>query len=710
MMQSDDARHIYEQLIQGLKWADKKEIPVKCPLHGDIHPSGSINTETGKWYCHVCNIGGTAINLYMQVKGVNLKTAMEELSLNTGASKEIVATYDYTDQSGKLLFQEVRYKPKDFKQRRPNENGGWIWNLKGIKLAPFNLPEVVKASTVFVVEGPKDCLTIKSLGHVATTNPLGAGKWYPEYNEYFRGKEVVILPDNDHPGRNHAQNIASNLRGIAKSIKIVELPGLPEKGDITDWVNIPGNDKEKLLRTIATTDEWVHSNAGIISEDTWPDPIPFDNLSALPDFPIKTLPSIGQEIISIVSEVVQVDSALPTTIYLSVLAAALSKKVVIDLSTHTESPNLYTCGILESGERKTSTMGVMTKLLYDFQNQKQHEMSYEIKIAKAIYDTNMERLKNLQKRAAKESNYVKREQLEKEIIEFTESITEPSEQPVYVVDDITPEMLGLLMANNHDRMAVFSTEGGIFQTIAGRYDNKKGSNIDLFLKGHSGDPWSCHRIGRESQTMLKPALNMCLLVQPDVIYEIGQNKSFRGRGLTARFLYIVGKPHAGYRGRQTKTIPEETLQTYNQHIVDLLTLPLSEQSITLTPEAHARWNEFYEDIEKEMRSGGDLYYLKDWGSKLAGQVARIAGLLHFATYGAKAINEPISVNSVNNSCVIGSFFKEHAVAAFGLMQANPGIEAAKTILSYITREKGDSFKGRDVIRHTGIKTMEDVTP
>ena len=101
--------------------------------------------------------------------------------------------------------------------------------------------------------------------------------------------------------------------------------------------------------------------------------------------------------------------------------------------------------------------------------------------------------------------------------------------------------------------------------------------------------------------------------------------------------------------------------------------------------------------------------MTDWGSKLAGAVARIAGLLHFAEHGLKAVELPLSVNIVNASCVIGAYYKEHALATFGVMEAHVGIESAKKILDYLLRQSPVTFKGRDVLRHTNFKTMDGVT-
>jgi len=171
----------------------------------------------------------------------------------------IVATHDYLDECGQLLFQSVRREPgadgarKDFRQRRPDGKGDWTWNLQGVRLVPYHLPELLAADSdrpVFIPEGEKDVDNLLSIGLVATTNPMGAGKWRPEFNQYLSEREVVILPDNDDPGRKHAENVARQLAGVAKSVCIVPLPALPPKGDVSDWLAVPGNDRVKLLELV----------------------------------------------------------------------------------------------------------------------------------------------------------------------------------------------------------------------------------------------------------------------------------------------------------------------------------------------------------------------------------------------------------------------------------------------------------------------------
>ena len=365
-----------------------------------------------------------------------------------------------------------------------------------------------------------------------------------------------------------------------------------------------------------------------------------------------------------VAKVNQVDKGLPGSMYLAALSTCLSKKCQVDLGTHTEPVNIYTCPILDPGERKTSTMNLMMSPVYEYQKEKAGEI-----------------------------------------------IGDDEEPPVYIVDDITSEALFKVMSDNNERMSVISAEGGIFGIMAGRYNGNGNGNIDVYLKGHAGDPCSNHRIGRKSQSMSSPSLTICLTVQRDIIREIGINRQFRGRGLLGRFLYCNCVHKAGYRKRQEESMPVSLIQEYRGHILGLMKMPLSLHNLNLSPEAQAAWDEFYNDIEADMQPGKQMSSMKDWGSKLAGAAARVAGLLHYAEHGQQATNKSISVNVVNASAAVGAYYREHALATFGLMKENPEIESAKRILEYLIHHKPDMFTGRDVLRHkNALKTMAEVTP
>jgi hypothetical protein len=444
-------------------------------------------------------------------------------------------------------------------------------------------------------------------------------------------------------------------------------------------------------------------------ETIWNDPIPFDDYSLLPEFPVDVLPGIGKNFISELAEITQVDPALPGCLYLAALSTCFGGRVVVDLKSHKENCNLYLACILPSGDRKTSNHDEITRPIFEYQNQKQIEMHRQIREAANRNQILEARLVKLQKQAANIDSESERKILISQAAAVKEEIDQnpvPA-SPVFIVDDITTEKLGALMAENNETMALLSAEGGIFKLVNGLYNERDG-NFDLYLKAHAGDPYSCHRIGRKSITMNNPRLTMGLAVQPDVLDEIGKNQHFRGRGLLARFLFSLCKSQTGFRQRQFKTLQSSLKEQYQEHIFSSINIP--EAIFTLAPEANRVWDDFYNDIEHNLRPGEPLEHLKDWGSKLPGAVARIAGLLHCAEHGAAAISKPISVNIVSGSCMFGSYFRDHAIAAFNQMREDVQIKAAKKILSYLKRVQPKQFKGRDVIRHAYFGSMADVTP
>jgi len=588
-----------------------------------------------------------------------------------------VATYEYKDVEGRTLYIKERVEPaRDGRNKEfffKHHDGNEWTNGRSCDSVLYNLPEIVNNKRFIFVEGEGKADLLKSWGLVATCLDAGANSpWKNEYTKHLEGKEeIVILPDNDKAGMGYALRIANALQGKVGVIKVVELSGLQEKGDIIDWKRTVGNDKKKLLEIINETPEWIPSqntdeseiNGGIGSDEEWQDPIPFDDYSNLPEFPVEILPETGRKMVDAVSRVNQVDKGLPACMYLAALSTCLSQKIEVDLGTHVEPVNIYTCPILDPGERKTSTMRLMMSPIYEYQ---------EEKVKEAIEDDS---------------------------------------PPVYIVDDITSEALFKLMSENNERMSVISAEGGIFGIMAGRYNTNGNGNIDVYLKGHAGDPCSNHRISRKSQSMDSPCLTISLAVQRDIIKEIGSNRQFRGRGLLGRFLYCNCVHKAGHRIRQNESMLETLIQEYRGHILDLMKMPLSLHKLKLYPDAQAVWDEFYNDIEAEMQLGKSMASMQDWGSKLPGAVARIAGLLHYAEHGQQATGKPVSVNVVNASAAIGAYYREHALATFGFMGENPEIESAKRILEYLILHKPDSFKGRDILRHkNALKTMAEVTP
>jgi len=260
-----------------------------CPRCGGTDRF-AINTVKNVYNCRGCGHGGDVIELVQWLDNCQFTEAVETL---TGQPKPngqagpaqsapgkarwtIAATFGYEDEHRKLLFQTVRYEDpkgeKDYSQRRPDGKGGWINDLKGVRLVPFMLPELLadlKANRpIVIVEGEKCVLECRKNGLHATTNPMGAGKWPAVFSKLFKNHDVIVCADNDEPGRKHVNQVAQSLLGIAKRIRVLDLfkfyTDFEERDDIYDWFK-SGNTTADFWEIVDQLPDWTH----VIDEDEW---------------------------------------------------------------------------------------------------------------------------------------------------------------------------------------------------------------------------------------------------------------------------------------------------------------------------------------------------------------------------------------------------------------------------------------------------------
>jgi putative DNA primase/helicase len=172
-----------------------------------------------------------------------------------GAGKRIMATYDYVDEDGTLVYQVVRYtNPKTFSQRRPNGHNGWLWDLKGTRRLLYRLPEIREAialgKPICIAEGEADVDTLRRYGYTATCNSGGAKKWLDEHSQALKDAvDVILFGDNDAAGRAHVAMVTQSLRRVGITPRLAALDGLPEHGDVGDWLKRHGQDE--LDRVVA---------------------------------------------------------------------------------------------------------------------------------------------------------------------------------------------------------------------------------------------------------------------------------------------------------------------------------------------------------------------------------------------------------------------------------------------------------------------------
>lgn len=268
-----------------------------------------INLESGVWNSFEGEGNGGVLDLiihqgeagnraeavaWLESKGIHKK----EEAPKPAAKARVVARYDYTDEHGEVLFQVERLEPKSFRQRRPAQNGkGWIYKgISEVRKVPYRLPQLLQQpdALVFIPEGEKDADNLAAAGLVATCNAGGAGKWADALTPFFTGRDVVILPDNDTAGATHRDLLIKKLVPVAKSVRVLELSGLSEKGDVSDWL-AAGGTADKLVELALALEsvrlEDKQHFAGDIHNMTPVDPHGWPNLS-MKNSPLNTRPNV----------------------------------------------------------------------------------------------------------------------------------------------------------------------------------------------------------------------------------------------------------------------------------------------------------------------------------------------------------------------------------------------------------------------------------
>jgi hypothetical protein len=674
-----------------------------CPAHDDRRQSLGVALGAEGRVLLCCQAGCTVESI-VQTLGLSMSDLFADGAKSNGKPR-IVATYDYRDETGLLRFQSVRYEPKDFRQRRPDGNGGWTWNIRGVQRVLYRLPELLQApleQPVFVVEGEKDVEALRRLGLTATTNAMGAGKWMKCYNEALRDRRVVLLPDNDDAGRKHMEDVAKQLHGIAASVVLVELPGPPPKGDVSDWL-AAGGTKEQLLQLAEAAKNKPHERNGDTSpkqqaeSSPWDDPLPLDTHPPVPSFPVADLPPWLARFVDAEATATQTPPDLSAMLSLAHAGAAIAGKVrVLVRDGWSEPTNIYTVTALLSGERKSAVFAATMGPAYEYEREMRAAMAPIIAAAKAERALLEARQKHLAGLCAREKDANKRNQLREELKQAARELSNhiAPEEPQIVCDEVTPEKLTQLIVRQDNRMLQAGPEGTPFEIAKGRYSES--ANFDVYLKGYSGDPLRSDRISRQREASDSPALSVALAVQPDIIRGLADEATLKTRGFLARFFYGVPASLVGNRRIAPPPVASAIAANFHKNMLALWHIAGTVDSngkpapawIRFTSAADAVLRDFERWIEPRLAEGEDLPHLAGWANKLAGGIARIAAILHVTAAIDDSGTIPATINreTVEAAVRIGrDYLLPHALAAFGLMGADPRLGDAKRVLAWLPR-------------------------
>ena len=282
----DQIRSFFEHHHPGQRIGTRNKASVKCRFHEDSTPSCTLFLDgAGGFHCNGCQAGGNVFQFQAKIAGCSIAEAEKLVAEITGAKPDrgflaeklgpTVAQYDYRDETGRVLYQKRRYQPegeaKTFRTFRP-DGERWIAGIDAdvpTRRVLFNLPLVVTANVVAVCEGEKDCANVMQAGlyagnadvrFAATCNFDGAWKpgdrpkWLSEYDAFFAGKLVFVFRDNDEAGEGWSAHVAASVARHARQVRVVTLEGLPEKGDVSDWLQTHSG--EELRKAMHGSSKW----------------------------------------------------------------------------------------------------------------------------------------------------------------------------------------------------------------------------------------------------------------------------------------------------------------------------------------------------------------------------------------------------------------------------------------------------------------------
>jgi hypothetical protein len=781
-----DVRGFYASIGVVLPQRKGSNVSVRCftapdkHRRGDRSPSCSVSVVTGAFNCFVCGAKGGPYDAAI-AHGLTAAAAMSlveehgllregrrtsRAAVKVKASSHppgMTAAFVYHDENGKPLYQARRHEPgRDGKKKEFSlwrwDGTGWLPGLRGTRRVLYRLPQLLDAisagDTIYITEGEAKADALAALGLVATTSPMGAGNWREEYAAFFRGAaRVVVLPDDDSPGRHHAADIVRSLLPVVQDVRVLELGARGETArDIIDWLPDVGTEhdecpraQDRLLQLAETAtagavwceefqaSETVLEVAG--AEDEWPEPVSLDP-PAPPAFPVEVLSRRLRGWVEAVAVAYQTPGDLPALAVLGGIAAAVQGWVRVRITVDwVEEVCLYSACILPSGERKTPVLREASLPLERWERQaceRERERVLYLGEKRKLLER---RLTSARDQAAKENDEPDRIAREHDVYQLAAELEE-LEQPVLprlLADDTTPEALTSLLAD-HGRMAVISAEGGLFEILAGLYSDRP--NLDTVLKAYCCEPIRVDRKSRPPEHIARPALTLVLAVQPAVLEHLHAREQLRGRGLLARFIYAVPKTALGHRDLEPPPIPDTVRADYakrltklveaaaktaqsakpepDTEITDIADLAADDDvlELTLAPKAKETLRSFRAALEPRLDPDtGDLFGAADWAGKLAGTCTRIAALLHLYNRGwHKGTSTPIDANTMTSAVAIAQYLIPHALIALGLTGPRAASTTpARAILSWIRRQQPSSFKASDALDRLSRSQFPDMS-
>jgi hypothetical protein len=433
----------------------------------------------------------------------------------------------------------------------------------------------------------------------------------------------------------------------------------------------------------------------------------------------------------------QVPDDLPALLTLGCISAAVAGRALVRITPDwIEELCLYVACVLPSGERKSPVVREVVGPLELWERATLASERDRIGFLEQKRKLLEARLGQRRDAAAREKSEVDRAAAEAEVRALATQLDalEPAVYPRLLADDATPEALLSVMAEQGGRIAVIGAEGGLIDTLAGRYSDGL-PNLDGVLKAYGGEPIRIDRKSRPPEHIARPALALALAVQPAVLESLAARPALRGRGLLARILYAVPRTALGHRDLDPPPVPEQVRADYRARLTEVLkgaaetaqtakTGPvpdyadyaalaagLDRPELCLNQDAQTDLRAFRAHLEPRLDpDAGDLHGAADWAGKLPGSVVRIAALLHIYLNGwSNGTTTAIAGETMASAVAIGKYLIPHALIALGMTGPRGSNAApARILLGWIRREKKTAFKASDALTALSRSTFPDM--
>jgi putative DNA primase/helicase len=649
----------------------------RCPAHQDRTASLGLRDAYDGGIVYKCKAGCTAAAVGDALKAKGLMPERPNGKAKGNTLGKVIATYCYRSAEGALVFQVNRYEPKDFRQRRPDPDrpGNYLWNLTGVVRPLYRLPELLAAdinTPVLLVEGEKDVDRLRSLGLTATTTAQGAEGWGKSDHAALTGRRVVLVPDNDDAGRKYASVAARDLLGKAAFLALLELPDLPPKGDVSDWLDAGGK-VETLMDLIERAEPYQPPPAEGEAKDEWAEPEELTDAAEPEPFPLDALPPSIADAVEEYHAYGQQPLEMIGTAALAAASGCVQGLVDLRRDSQLVGPvSINTVVVADSGERKTACDSAFSVAAARWERAERmclEPLRREASEKRAAYQARKEGILSALRSAAAKGRKATGEKakdgaaadvdaLQKQLRDLGRAMPPMPPMPMPRVENCTAEGVAKNLAFDWPLIAWASNEGG---TVTGGHGFKDDALIrTLSFLNQRWDGATMDR-SRSTEDYLRVdgrRLTVSLMVQPAafVAFTTAGSGMARGIGNLARMLVVWPRSTMGTRLRDPDasetalpalerflaraeelyrtplSIPFDmtTMEpgTNNNGVVLADQIELQPAELPLSRDARRLWVAYHNECEEQLLPEGEFADVRDVAAKSAENACRLAAIFH----------------------------------------------------------------------------------